>query len=200
MGPVDARVGRVDDHEHFRRKLGAPAVKHHAWHFDLADLARMALVEEVQPSDPMLAVDDQVLPLGFAEKPDGVGVAHLLEAQRLVGEEEHRAGYHRLCHDRPIKIHDLFNLLAIQNALKAFLASFNAGDELGDIIMLRYPTLLDFLALEIIPAGESNLFEQVGRFVGNEVEGTIFLAHARRKHDVSFLAGERRWKCLLPLS
>ena len=55
---VDPRVRGIDDHEHLGRELRRLAVEDHARNFDAPVGVGLAQVE-VQPGEPMLAVDDQ---------------------------------------------------------------------------------------------------------------------------------------------
>ncbi len=162
---VELMMTNIDDDEHFRRELGAPAVEEHAGHLDLVDFVRVMLSEEAQPGDSVLAVNDQILALRLTEKADGVRVPHFLKAQRLIGEEQHGTRNHRLGNHGLIEIDDLFDLLTIQDTLKASLVSFDARNELGDLIMLRDPALRDLFSLEVIPAGKPNLIQKISRLI-----------------------------------
>src|SRR5207249_1949208 len=146
--------GGVNDDEHLRRELCAPAVEEHAGHLDLIDFVRMMLSEEAQPGDPVLPVNDQILALRLAQVPDGVGTVQLAEGQGFVSEEQHGTRNHRLGDHGLIEIDDLFDLLAIQDTLKTSLVSFDARNELSGLIMLRDPALWDLFSLEVVPAGK----------------------------------------------
>ena len=182
MRPVDASMRAVDDDEHFRRKIAAAAVEQDAGHLDIGNLIRMLGAEKMQPGQPVLSVDHQVFALRLAEMAYGFRVSRPLEAERLVRKNQNRPGNHRLCDDRLIKIDDLFHLLPVQLALKSLLAPFNAGDELGDVVMLGDLRLSNLLTFKKIPARKPHLVQEVDRIVGDEVKRAFLLTDARRKH------------------
>src|SRR5215475_4522513 len=144
--------------------------------------------EEMQPRQPVLAINHQILSLGLAEMPDGFGVPGLLKTQHLIGKQQDCSGDHRLRNDRFIEIYDLLDLLTIQYALKAFLAPFNAGDELRNFVVLGDPAFGKLLAFKKIAARESNLLQQIDRLVRDKVKGAFLLTNPSRKHGTSVVS------------
>ena len=67
---VDARLGRIDDDEHFCRKIAGFAVENHARHFDLIQHAAVARPIKMKPGKPVLAVDDEEAGLGIFQIPN----------------------------------------------------------------------------------------------------------------------------------
>jgi len=178
-------VSRVDDDEHLRRKVGAPAVEQEARHFDLPALIGMFLMEKMQSGKAMLSINDQVLSLWLAEVADRLRPVNFLKTKCFIGKKQHRTGNHRLSHDGLIKIDDLLDLLPIQDSLKPLLTPLDPCNELRDLIMFGDLGLRYFLAFKIVPARETNLFQQIAGVVGDEIKHSFFLGDSCRQHKAS---------------
>jgi hypothetical protein len=108
-----------------------------------------------------------------------------LKAKCFVGKEQHGAGNHRLRHDGLIKIDDLLDLLPIQDPLESLLTPLDARNKLRHVVMLRNLGLCNLFTLEVVSAGESDLFQQLTGLVGDEVERALFLRDPGREHGAS---------------
>src|SRR2546421_3653154 len=146
----------------------------------------MPLFEELQAGQPVLSVDDEVFSLRLAQVPNRVGTVQLAEAQSFVGEKKYRPRDHRLGQNGFIEIYNLFDLLPVQHPLEALLAPFDASNELRHLIVLPQAGLRQLLPLEVVPAGEFDLFEQIGSPIRNKIKRAFLLLDARGKHSGSF--------------
>ena len=107
-----ARVGAVDDDEHFGGKIAAAAVEQHARHLNVGDLVRMLLAEKIQGREAVLAVDDEELPIGIAQVADGLRISSP-ESELLVGEQQNGAGDEGLADRGLVEVKDLADFATI---------------------------------------------------------------------------------------
>ena len=95
MRAVDARVRAVDHDEHLRREVARLAVEDHDRHVDAA-VGVLLLQVEVQAGEAVLAVDDQEVAARLDQVAGALHALQRLELELLRGEQQHRAGDHRL--------------------------------------------------------------------------------------------------------
>jgi hypothetical protein len=91
-----------------------------------------------------------------------------------------------LCNRHFIKILQRTDFGARQLALKGRVRAFNAGDELGNFIVLRYGLRRDLLVLIVITADKPNLTEDFFRGIASEIENPVFLANSGCEQGASF--------------
>ncbi len=186
MALVDAGRRRVDDHEHLRGEIVAPAIKHHARHVNRLGFIGMGALVEIQRRQPMLPVNYQKFLLRFLQMPDRLAAIERLKAQLLRREQQHRAGYGWLGNSGLIKIANRAHLGAGQQALERLLAPLDARNKLRHVILLRYLLGFNLFALIVKPADEAHLGQEVFRGVRHKVKRRIFLANLRSNHTCAF--------------
>jgi hypothetical protein len=143
----------------------------------------MPLPKEVERRQAVLAVNDQKFILWFAEMSHTVRGLNCPKPEMIIREEKDRAGNHWLAYRRFIEVNDLTYLPTIEKALKRLLAFLDSGNKPRYFIVpggLR----LNPLTLEIIPAGELHLVEQVSRFIRNKVKHPLFLPNPCGQHSL----------------
>ena len=184
MALVDPRGRGIDDDEHLGRKVLAPAIEDDARHVDVTALARPLAQIEMQRRQPVLAVDDEILRLRLLQATDAVLAVQRLERELFVREQQHRAGYRRLAHRHLVEVLERPDLRAGQLPLESSVVVLDTGDELGDLVALRYDLRRDLLTLPVIAADEPHLAQDVLRGATRKIEDAVFLSDARGKHGL----------------
>ena len=187
MALVDSSVRGIDDHEHLGGELRGLAVEDDAWDFNAPIGVGLAQIE-VQPGEPMLAVDDQ------KRRARQGKVAHLLvltertELELFGREQQHCARHHRLIRLVTEEVADLANFAPVQLALKRAGAALDLAHEPLDVVDLRGSLAVrrltaDHLAPLAVKARlESNAAEQVLGPITHEIEFGVLLAHSQGEH------------------
>src|SRR5581483_5026776 len=115
--------------------------------------------------------------------PDAAPIGPGFEVQFLRCKQQDRAGNRWLRNCRFVKIADGTNFGARQLALKGFVASLNAGDELGDIVLFLNLFGGNHSAFLVkVAADKPHPGKQLFRRVGGKIEHRIFLAKLRSDH------------------
>src|SRR6185436_2337239 len=136
---------------------------------------------EIQRREPVLAVDDQELRAGLVDRAHAA-VAVRAEGQPLRGEQQHRSRNRRLRHRGLVEVLELAHLSARDGALERGVGALDAGDELGDVVVLRDSPGLDLLALAVEAADEAQLRQEVLGAVADEIKDAVLLSDLRRLH------------------
>src|SRR5690606_25393188 len=134
----------------------------------------------------MLAVDDQERLLGLRQIADPLVVAEWFELELLAGEQQHRAGNHRLARLVAVEVADLPYLPADQRALERLRAALDRLDEALDGVGELFPVRVAAdrcAALAVEPGDEMDLAQQVFGRVADEVELRLLLTHPQGEHD-----------------
>src|SRR3989449_9838599 len=95
MALVDARRGRIEDHEHLGREVLAATVEDDARHVDRRRIVGSLVQVELQRREPVLPVDDQEFGRRLVHAADAA-VAAGAESEPLGGEQQYRARDRRL--------------------------------------------------------------------------------------------------------
>src|SRR5207302_10297422 len=109
-----------------------------------------------------------------------------LETESLRSKQQHRAGDGRLRYGRFVKVPNRLHLGARQHALESFVAAFDAGDELADIVVGLDFVRFDGFAFVVTPADEPHLGQEVFRWIGDKIEDCILLPNLRCCHYYAF--------------
>src|SRR5262245_18224351 len=137
----------------------------------------------------MLAVDDQVLAERFLEIADVFKGADRVEAQGLGRKKEYGSGNRRLGHGRLVKIFNGRDFLHGKLALKSLVRPLDPGDEAPDFVPLGDLLSNDLFIFAVEAADEPHLFEEILRWIGNEVKNAVFLSNLCSQHGCAFLLG-----------
>ena len=141
---------------------------------------------ELEGGKSVLAVDDEEFLFRILKAAKGVAFVQGLETQSLWREQQHGARNGRLAHGRLVKVSDRLDLGPRQRALEGFVASFDAGDELADIVLGLDFLRFDGFAFVVKPADEPHLGQEVFRRISDKVEDCILLSNLRRCHYDAF--------------
>src|SRR5882724_1581529 len=181
---VDARRRGADDDEHLGGEVFAARIEDDAGHVDRRGIVRPLLHVEVQRSQAVLPVDDQVLRARLRDRAGRATVARA-EIEALGSKEQHRSRDRRLRDGGLVEILELLHLGARERALEGLVVALDLGDELRDVVVLRNPRGRDLLALPVEAANETHLRHQVLGPVADEVKDAVLLADLRRLHGRS---------------
>src|SRR4030095_6989984 len=111
------------------------AVEDDARHFDVIQQARILQTVKIQPSKPVLAIDDKKSGLRILQITHGLKVSERAKFQDIFREEQNASWYCRLCFCGLVEVHDIADFSAAQQPLKRFLAAFDFAYEFSDRIM-----------------------------------------------------------------
>ena len=120
---------------------------------------------KLQRRQPVLTVDDQKLGGRILQLADRLLPFERAKIEHVAGKQQNCAWDRRLRDRHFVEILERAHLSARKLPLKGGVGAFNAGDELGDFIVLRHRLRRNLLILVVITADKSHFAEDFLRRV-----------------------------------